>query len=91
MLPQHSSDHYITVIHLFRVGYGQSTHAEVITVGSKTELHGEFIENLFGCVICLHIMFLLGKDDVEDGVRPAACLIHVGCSHGPTKKKNKET
>lgn len=58
-------------------------------VRSKTELQGRFIENLFGCVVCLYVMFLLSEDDVEDGVRAAACLIHVGCSHSPTNKKKR--
>lgn len=44
-------------------------------------------QNLFGCVVRLHVVLLLREDDVEDGVGAAAGLVHVGRSHSPEKEK----
>lgn len=76
---QHSSDDIADGLH------------SAIKVGKKTERQGGFIENLFRCVVRLHVVLLLGEDNVEDSVRAAACLIHVGCSHSPTNKQKKKT
>lgn len=64
-------------------------HAEATKVGSKTERQGRWIENLFAGVVCVRVVFLLGEDDVEDSMRAATRLIHVGRSHGPTKNTPK--
>lgn len=42
-------------------------------------------QDLFGCVVRPHVVFLLCKDDVEDGVGAAAGLVHVGRSHSAEK------
>lgn len=44
-------------------------------------------QDLFGCVVCLHVVLLLREDDVEDSVGAAAGLVHVGCSHSAGKKE----
>lgn len=44
-------------------------------------------QDLFRCVVCLHVVLLLREDDVEDSVRAAAGLVHVGRSHSAEKKK----
>lgn len=44
-------------------------------------------QNLFWCVVRLHVVFLLCEDDVEDSVGAAAGFVHVGSSHSPGKKK----
>lgn len=43
--------------------------------------------DLFGCVVCLHVVLLLRKDDVEDSMGAAAGLVHVGRSYSAGKKE----
>lgn len=43
-------------------------------------------QNLFGCVVRLHVVFLLREDDVENSVGAAAGLVHVGRSHSPKRE-----
>lgn len=31
----------------------------------------------------------LGEDDVEDSMRPAACLVHVGGGHSPARQERE--
>lgn len=40
--------------------------------------------------VCLGVVALLGEDDVEDGVRTAAGLIHVCGRHSPGSRKRRE-
>lgn len=48
-------------------------------------------QDLFGCVVRLHVVLLLREDDVEDSMRAAAGLVHVGRSHSPEKEKGNHT
>lgn len=36
------------------------------------------VSNLLCGQVCLAVILLLGENDSEDSVRPAACLVHVG-------------
>lgn len=94
--PQHSSGESVDGLHSGRRNHHCQSYLQrpsgsnkaKITLhaeGTKTERQGQWIENLFGGVVRLRVVFLLGEDDVEDGVRAATRLIHVGRSHSPTK------
>lgn len=43
---------------------------------------------LLGGVVRLSVVAFLSEDDVEDGVRAAARLIHVGGGHSPVQTVN---
>lgn len=49
----------------------------------NTSCEGVIKEYLLSGVISLSIEAFLSEYDVEDGVRAAACLVHVGGSHSP--------
>lgn len=69
----------------FREGTLRVTRGRILTRDGVVSLS----QDLFGCVVRLHVVFLLREDDVEDGVGAAAGLVHVGRSHSADKQKGE--